>query len=130
MTNIIDYALWRGDLPCTLVGLCPVDFLVFAQLIHAPLERLEGMGEGRPLNELTAAVYPQAPGKDENALVHSRYELWNAMKAGARFGDATLKRFAAHFEPICRRPVCNRRRHGRCGLSRHGRHPCWLEGGL
>lgn len=44
MTNIIDYALWRGDLPCVLVGLCPVDFLVFAQLIHAPLERLEGVG--------------------------------------------------------------------------------------
>ncbi len=99
MTNIIDYALWRGDLPCVLVGLCPVDFLVFAQLIHAPLERLEGVGEGKRLSALTAAVYPEVPGKDENALVHSRYELWNAMKDGARFGDVTLKRFTAHFEP-------------------------------
>lgn len=99
MNNIIDYAVWRGDLRFSQSPLCAVDFLVFSQLVHAPLERLAGAGEGQTLRELTCCVYPEPPAKDENALIHSRYELWKAMEAGDRFGGAVLERFGAHFEP-------------------------------
>ncbi len=99
MTNIIDYVHWRGDLTMQQSPLCAVDCLIYAQLVHAPLERLNGAGEGKPLSELTAAVYPDAPGKDENTLVKSRYELWTAMDKTPRFGSVTLARFESHFEP-------------------------------
>lgn len=99
MNHIIDYALWRGDLRFSQVPPCAVDFLVFSQLVHAPLERLAGAGEGQSLRELTCCVYPESPSKDENALIHSRYELWRAMETGDRFGGAVMERFLSHFEP-------------------------------
>lgn len=99
MNNILDYLSWRGDLSFERVSLCEADFLIFAQLVHAPLERLDGDGRGGSLSQLKEKVYPCAPGKDANGLIRSRYELWLAAMQCARFSSVTLERFDSHFEP-------------------------------
>lgn len=99
MNSIIDYLRWRGDLPFSAVPPCAVDFLIFAQLVHAPLERLEGAVDGRPLCELTQTVYLAPPGKNEHMLIRSRYELWCEAMRGERFAGVMLSRFASHFNP-------------------------------
>ncbi|MEG0995714.1 MAG: hypothetical protein RSH26_02005 [Clostridia bacterium] len=68
MTNIFDYLAWRGDLRFSQAEPCEVDFLIFAQLVHAPLERLMGGGQGWTLSELQPIVYPTPVGADQNVL--------------------------------------------------------------
>ena len=99
MNNVIDYLKWRGDLRFSQAGPGPVDMLIFAQLVHAPLERLEGGGQEQTLSRLRQAVYPAPPDRGENVLVRSRFELWENAEQCARYGGVMLKRFAAHFEP-------------------------------
>ena len=98
MNNIIDYVKWRGDLTFDQAPLCPVDFLIFAQLVHLPLENLRGQGLGDRLCDLEGSVYDAPPAKDENTLIRSRYELWQALRDTPRFGDVRLARFASHFD--------------------------------
>ena len=98
MNNIIDSVKWRGDLTFDQAPLCPVDFLIFAQLVHLPLENLRGQGLGERLCDLEGRVYSAAPAKDENTLIRSRYELWQALRDTPRFGDVRLARFASHFD--------------------------------
>lgn len=99
MANIMDYLSWRGDLRFSQSGLCEIDMLIFAQLVHAPLERLGGEGIGSTLAELQPRVYPQAPDKDASELEQSRYTLWLAAAKTARYSGVTLGSFEAHFEP-------------------------------
>lgn len=99
MTNIIDYLSWRGDLRFSQSGLCEIDMLIFAQLVHAPLERLGDGGPGMTLAELMPLVYPEPPDKDANVLEQKRFELWTAASACTRFSGVTLGSFESHFEP-------------------------------
>ena len=99
MDNIIDYLSWRGDLRFSQSELNEIDMLIFAQLVHAPLERLNGAGEGMTLQQIQEAVYPAAPGEDANELEKLRYQLWLAAAKTPRFSSVTLAHFAAHFEP-------------------------------
>ena len=99
MSNIIDYLGWRGDLRFSQSALCEIDMLIFAQLVHAPLERLGGGGIGQTLSEMQPIVYPAPPDKDANELEQMRYKLWLAASGTERFSGVTLKRFESHFEP-------------------------------
>ncbi|MEG0742413.1 MAG: Mbeg1-like protein [Clostridia bacterium] len=99
MTNIFDYLAWRGDLRFSQAEPCEVDFLIFAQLVHAPLERLMGGGQGWTLSELQPIVYPTPVGADQNVLERSRYALWLAAAKSVRYAAVTLERFEAHFKP-------------------------------
>ena len=99
MSSIIDYVQWRGDLRFDQASLCAVDFLIFAQLAHLPWENLSAPAGGRRLDQMPETeLYPSAPGKDENTLIRSRYELWQALRGSARFGGVTLRRFVSHFD--------------------------------
>ena len=98
MENMLDYLRWRGDLPISAaVPLCPIDLLIFAQIVHAPLENLQE--EKGSLLSLREKVYPAPPAREENALIQGRYAIWKAMDQACRFGQVRLERFESRFVP-------------------------------
>lgn len=99
MSNVLDYLSWRGDLRFSQSEPNEIDMLIFAQLVHAPLERLQGGGLGGTLDSLQPEVYPAEPDKDANELEQMRYKLWLAAAKTARFSGVTLGQFTSHFEP-------------------------------
>lgn len=98
MPNLFDYIDWRGDLSFDQVPPCQVDLLIFSEIIHAPLERLEKGYEGKTLLDLSKQVYPRPVNGKENSLLPSRYIIWNKMNSLRRFAEVRLENFTARFE--------------------------------
>ncbi len=98
MTNLFDFIDWRGDLSFEQVPPCQVDLLIFSEIIHAPLERLEKGYEGKTLLELSPLVYPKPVKGKECSLLPSRYIIWDKMRTLRRFAEVRLENFTARFE--------------------------------
>ena len=99
MTNLFDYIDWRGDLSFEQVPPCQVDLLIFSEIVHAPLERLEKGYEGKTLLELSPQIYPKPVTGKANSLLPSRYIILDRMKDHRRFAEARLEKFISILEP-------------------------------
>jgi len=94
MANIIDYVLWRGDIPFAQVPLCAVDALVLSYLSYMPYDGLvsgEFSREGAMLADV--AEYFLEHGLSSSCMIDSVKEdclLLEAVKDSERFGTIRL----------------------------------------
>ena len=97
MANMLDYILWRGDVPLDAVPVGEVDGLILAQLAMMRWEQCLGEGEASTVLEL----YPKMneppvsvgfTGEDDQKLLKLAAE-------SARFGTLTVSDFASAFDP-------------------------------
>lgn len=99
-SDLFDYLTWRGDLSFTHSPLCPVDFLIFSELAHSPLENLETAvtRQGYTLRALTPHIYPEALPADADELHTSRFRLWMAAAGCPRFSEVKLAGWSSRFD--------------------------------
>ena len=97
MSNINDYLRWRGDLSFTQAPLCPVDFLIFAELVYARYEEVPAQGIGMTLGELKGRLYPEGAPRSESLTFRNREDLWQLIPGCPRFAGVRLQAFSAHF---------------------------------
>ncbi len=95
--NLLDYMDWRGDLLPSAVPYSDVDFVIFSELVYAPLENLKDY-KGRPIKDLVRDVYPEVLTDRVGFLRKTRYDLWQKVPTSPRFADVKLEEFAADFE--------------------------------
>ena len=98
MTGILDYIIWRGDLPfCETAPVNTVDLLIFSQLIHAPFEGLQDATG--TLFSLKDQLFLH-PEEEEKAggMRAERIRLWKMMEQYPRFAGVRLLRFDAAFD--------------------------------
>ncbi|MBQ9459465.1 MAG: DUF2974 domain-containing protein [Oscillospiraceae bacterium] len=93
MANILDYLVWREDVPITADGFNEVDNLVLAKLVHINYTNIlpgPGEGEGIPLREAANAYFfiHGESGENMGVLVPGVVpELLRRAAASVRFGD-------------------------------------------
>lgn len=100
MANIMDYLLWRGDLPVSAVPLCDIDYLILTQLVYGPIPNLDHaqLSGDTTLRALFPMIYPVAPNSNANESYINRYQLWQAAAASQRYGTMTLDSYSSIFD--------------------------------
>lgn len=102
MANIIDYVLWRGDIPFAQVPLGEVDALVLSYLSYMPFDGLVAEAfsqEGALLAD--AAEYFLEHGLSSSCMIDSTKEdcrLLEAVRDSERFGRLRLTGYVNHFD--------------------------------
>lgn len=98
MANIIDYILWRGDLPVAQVPLGEVDALILSYLSYMPMDGIvpgEDGGEPVPLRDATLAMLGRSE-RENSPLAYSVKDdrkLLAALAQSVRFGTMRLCAF-------------------------------------
>lgn len=98
MANIIDYVLWRGDLPVAQVPLGEVDALVLSYLSYMPMDGIvpgEDGGEPVPLRDAALAMLGRSE-RENSPLAYSVKDdrkLLAALAQSVRFGTMRLCAF-------------------------------------
>ncbi len=95
--NLLDYMDWRGDLLPSVVPYSDVDFVIFAELVYAPLENLKDY-RGKAIKSLVTEIYPEALTDKDGFLRKTRYDLWSKVPNSPRFKDVKLEDFVSDFE--------------------------------
>ena len=102
MANIIDYVLWRGDIPFSQVPMGAVDALVLSYLSYMPYDGLvaeEFSAEGAMLSD--AAQYFLEHGLSSSCMIDSTREdcrLLEAVKDSERFGTLRLTGYVNRYD--------------------------------
>ncbi|MCR5761395.1 MAG: DUF2974 domain-containing protein [Sphaerochaetaceae bacterium] len=96
--NILDYMDWRGDILPTDLPYSDVDYVIFSELVYAPLENLKDF-KGKAIKTLVNEIYPEVLTDKVGFLLKTRYDLWQKVPKAARFADVKLEDFVANFEP-------------------------------
>ena len=104
MNNALDYIKWRGDISLSDYGPNEVDYLIFSELVYAPLENcMEESGKldgnGPTLVSIFDKVYPVPVPQTASFVFKPRYELWTLMDDHRRFAELRLDHFRSNFEP-------------------------------
>ena len=104
MNNALDYIRWRGDLPLAECAPNEVDYLIFSELVYAPLERCNNEsgsldGEGPSLISIFEKVFPEPLPKNASYVFRPRYDVWSLMADHRRFAEVRLDHFMSNFEP-------------------------------
>lgn len=106
MSNALDYVSWRGDLSFSRSPLNEVDFLLFAELVYAPIENWAKNspkaaldGKGPELASIAHTVYPKPLSNKESYVFKPRYDLWMMLEGSRRFDGIRLDFFESNFEP-------------------------------
>ncbi len=96
MANMLDYILWRGDVPLGAVPVGEVDGLILAQLAMMRWERCLGEGETATVSEL----YPKMnePPVSVGFTGESDQKLLKLAAESVRFGSLTVSDFASAFD--------------------------------
>ena len=103
MANIIDYVLWRGDIPFSQVPLGAVDALVLSYLSYMPYDGLvsgEFSADGALLCD--AAEYFLEHGLSSSCMIDSVRDdcrLLEAIRDSERFGTLRLTGYVNRFDP-------------------------------
>lgn len=98
MANIIDYVLWRGDLPVAQVPLGEVDALILSYLSYMPMDGIvpgEDGGEPVPLRDAALAMLGLSE-RENSPLAYSVKDdrkLLAALAQSVRFGTMRLCAF-------------------------------------
>ena len=98
MANIIDYILWRGDLPVAQVPLGEVDALILSYLSYMPMDGIvpgEDGGEPVPLRDAALAMLGLSE-RENSPLAYSVKDdrkLLAALAQSVRFGTMRLCAF-------------------------------------
>ena len=98
MANIIDYILWRGDLPVAQVPLGEVDALILSYLSYMPMDGIvsgEDGGEPVPLRDAALAMLRRSE-RENSPLAYSVKDdrkLLAALAQSVRFGTMRLCAF-------------------------------------
>lgn len=97
MANIVDYALWRGDLPVGQVPLSEVDALILSYLSYMPMDGVvEGEGGGSVTLREAALAMLERSEREGSGLAYSVKDdrrLLAALAQTARFGTMRLCAF-------------------------------------
>lgn len=102
MANIIDYVLWRGDIPLAQVPLDEVDALVLSYLSYMPFEGVVGeafSASGALLSD--AAEYFLENGLSSSCMIDSTRDdcqLLQAVKDSERFGTMRLTGYVSRYD--------------------------------
>jgi len=101
MANIIDYVLWRGDIPLSQVPLCAVDALVLSYLSYMPFDGLaeDAFDEGVLLGD--AAKYMLQNGLFSSCMIDSEQDdclLLGAIVESERFASMRVTGYVNHFD--------------------------------
>lgn len=102
MANIIDYVLWRGDIPLAQVPLDAVDALVLSYLSYMPFDGMVGEAfskSGALLSD--AAEYFLENGLSSSCMMDSAKddcELLQAVKDSERFGTLRLTGYVNRYD--------------------------------
>ena len=101
MANIIDYVLWRGDIPLEQVPLCAVDALVLSYLSYMPFDGLveDAFDEGVLLGD--AAKYMLDNGLSSACMIDSQMDdclLLGAIAESVRFGSMRVTGYVNRFD--------------------------------
>lgn len=102
MANIIDYVLWRGDIPVSQVPLGEVDALVLSYLSYMPFDGMvsEGFSSGGALMS-DAAEYFLEHGLSSSCMIDSAKDdcrLLEAVRDSERFGSMRLTGYVNRFD--------------------------------
>ena len=98
LANIIDYVLWRGDLPVAQVPLGEVDALILSYLSYMPMDGIvpgEDGGEPVPLRDAALAMLGRSE-RENSPLAYSVKDdrkLLAALAQSVRFGTMRLCAF-------------------------------------
>ena len=97
MANMMDYLMWRGDLPVRAAPWCAVDSLIMASFCYNDLSDLAADGQGLPLREL-------APRLDLMERTGNQYfvqwrSLLYAMAESERFGGMRVHDYVDTVDP-------------------------------
>ena len=98
LANIIDYILWRGDLPVAQVPLGEVDALILSYLSYMPMDGIvpgEDGGEPVPLRDAALAMLGRSE-RENSPLAYSVKDdrkLLAALAQSVRFGTMRLCAF-------------------------------------
>lgn len=102
MANMIDYVLWRGDIPVSQVPLGPIDALILSYLSYMPYDGLVDAGfEGGGMTLAQAAGYFLDKGcRSLNLMDCDRDDrtLLEAIENSERFGTMTLTGYENHVD--------------------------------
>ena len=102
MANIIDYVLWRGDIPFAQVPLGEVDALVLSYLSYMPYDALVSekfAADGAMMADV--AEYFLENGLSSSCMIDSDKEdcrLLEAIRDSERFGRLRLTGYVNHFD--------------------------------
>lgn len=96
MNSILQYVQWRGDLSFFASPVCPVDALIFSELVHAPFEKAEGATGS--LKYLRSLIFPVTHPEEKGSMNAYRRELWDGMDCYPRFARAGLVLFSHSFD--------------------------------
>ena len=102
MANIIDYVLWRGDIPFAQMPLGAVDALVLSYLSYMPFDGLVAEAfsqEGALLTD--AAEHLLEHGLSSSCMIDSTKEdcrLLEAIRDSERFGTMRLTGYVNHYD--------------------------------
>ena len=102
MANLIDYVLWRGDIPFSQVPLGEVDALVLSYLSYMPFDGMVGeefSADGAMLSD--AAAYFLEYGLTSSCMIDSEKEdcrLLEAIRDSERFGMLRLTGYVNRFD--------------------------------
>lgn len=96
MDSMLQYIRWRGDLSFRAAPVCPVDALIFSELVHAPFERAEGATGS--LKYLRSLIFPVTHTEEKGTIGAYRRELWDAMDRYPRFARVDLMMFSHNFD--------------------------------
>lgn len=101
MANIIDYVLWRGDIPLSQVPLCAVDALVLAYLSYMPFDGVveDAFDEGMLLSD--AARYMLDNGLSSSCMIDSEQDdclLLGAIVESERFASMRVMGYVSRFD--------------------------------
>lgn len=96
MDSMLQYVIWRGDLSFFSAPVCPVDALIFSELVHAPFENArEASGS---LKYLRSLIFPVTNTEEKGTMKAYRRELWELMDTYPRFARAALLLFSETFD--------------------------------
>lgn len=87
MANMMDYILWRGDLPFTLAPWTPVDALILANIAYTDPGASAESREGALMRDI------ELPPPVDTASARQWHALFVAAAASLRFGDVRLHDF-------------------------------------
>ena len=102
MANIIDYVLWRGDIPFAQVPLDAVDALVLSYLSYMPFDGVVGeafSSSGALMAD--AAEYLLENGLSSSCMMDSSKDdcrLLEAVKDSERFGSLRLTGYVNRYD--------------------------------
>lgn len=95
MDSMLQYVRWRGDLSFYAAPLCPVDALIFSQLVHAPFEKAKDAAGS--LKYLRSLIFPVTNTEEKGTMRAYRRDLWDAMDRYPRFAHAGMLLFSDSF---------------------------------